>query len=122
MVTDILSRLWKDRCQVTVRMPYMKPNKSTAFKYETLFEDEPCKLSFYDNFVSANSTASMKEEVAPLKQTVKLFIAPDKEIPPGSKITVTTHTGKVIDYTHSGTPAMFTNHQEILLELFKKWA
>lgn len=121
MVTDVLTKLWKDRCNVTVRKSYKRDNKSTGFREEVIMEDVPCKLSFYDNFVSANSPATPNGNVAPLKQLVKLFIAPNITIPPGSKITVT-HNGNITDYTHSGTPAMFTNHQEILLELFDKWA
>lgn len=121
MVKDVLTRLWKDRCQVTVRVPYKRPNQSTGFREEVVMEDVPCKLSFYDNFTSANAPVTPEGAASPLKQVVKLFVAPDKEIPPGSKITVT-HNGKKVDYTHSGSPAVFTNHQEILLELFDKWA
>ncbi len=118
MVTDALNRLWKDLCKVSVRTPYPRPNQSTGFREEVIMEDVPCKLSF-DH--AASSPATPEERASQLGQRVKLFLGPDREIPPGSKITVT-HNGKTVDYTHSGPPAVFTNHQEIPLELFDRWA
>ena len=61
------------------------------------------------------------EEAAKTVQTVTLYIDPSVDIPEGSKITVTQN--KVTrDYERSGTPAVYTVHQEVPLELWEGWA
>ena len=76
----------------------------------TLFENLPCRLSF-KNISQANQT----ESFAATNQVVKLFIAPEVYVPPGSVIEVTQNevTRK---YKHSGVSAVYTNHQEIILD------
>ena len=54
-------------------------------------------------------------------QTTTLFISPDVVIEPGSKIVVT-QNGKTVAYKQSGEPALYNTHQEIILELFERWA
>lgn len=52
---------------------------------------------------------------------LRLFLAPEIKVAPGSKITIT-QNGVVGEYKNSGVPAMYDTHQEIMLELFKGWA
>ncbi|SDF61830.1 hypothetical protein [Sporomusa acidovorans] len=78
--------------------------------------DQPCRLSF--KTITGTSSADGAAAVA---QEVKLFIAPELTIKPGSKITVT-QNNVTADYESSGKPAVYTHHQEIILELFKGWA
>ena len=54
-------------------------------------------------------------------QTIKLFIAPEIDIKPGSKIDVT-HLGVTTSYKRSGNPAVYHTHQEIMLELWENYA
>ena len=120
MVNDhkaILKRLWKDLCTVTVREKVKDPQtKITHFQEVSLFKDaQPCKLSFS----SVNPTSG--GNVAAKTQTVTLLLDADLVIPPGSKITVT-HRGRDMEYQQSGVPGVFTDHQEIPLELFGGWA
>ena len=75
-----------------------------------------CKLSF----VTIKQTLE-NQNVAEVVQVTKLFISNEVDIPAGSKIRVT-QNGKTADYEKSGEPAVYTNHQEITLELFKGWA
>lgn len=89
--------------------------KLTDFVETPLFQDQPCKLSF-ETLSSTN-----EDEVATAEQAVKLFISSELVIPPGSKITVT-HQGRNFEYSQSGDPGVFTYHQEINLEKFRKWA
>lgn len=91
-------------------------SKLTDFKDVVVLEDQPCRLSF-----STITTANQTESAAELTQTTKLFISPDITIREGSKITVT-QCGVTTDYTCSGVPAVYDTHQEIVLELFKRWA
>lgn len=79
-------------------------------------EDEPCRLSF-----SSIVPVAQSKSVASVAQTVKLFISPDVQIKPGSKISVT-QCGVTTDYTFSSAPAIYPTHQEIVLDLFEDWA
>lgn len=121
MVTAVLSCMWNDRATVTVRQAYIRENKSTGFREEVTIQDLPCKLSYYNSVQSFPATENdgVKSSVI---QSVKLFLAPDVDIPPGSKIAITQPNGKTTLYTYSGVPAVFSHHQEINLELFQKWA
>lgn len=85
-------------------------------KEVTVLAGQPCKLSF-ENVTSTNQTSA----AAIVTQVTKLFIAPEIDIKPGSKIIVT-QRGRTESYTRSGQPAYFSSHQEIQLELFKVWA
>jgi hypothetical protein len=51
-----------------------------------------------------------------VSQVVTLFISPEVYIPPGSMIEVT-QNNVTRTYKHSGISAIYTNHQEIILEL-----
>jgi hypothetical protein len=83
-----------------------------------LHTDIACRISFKNN-VSNNSQPSDTASAA--VQTIKLFTYPDKAIPKGSKIVVT-QNGVTVAYKSSGEPLMYYTHQEIILELFDKWA
>ncbi|HHV41331.1 MAG TPA: hypothetical protein GXX72_00545 [Clostridiaceae bacterium] len=112
-----LQMLWKGRCTITIWEEYVDPvTKRTKFREVVAVEDEPCKLSF-----ETVSAASEHGEIASVGQVVKLFLAPEIEVPPGSKITVT-QNGVTTDYANSGQPAIYTNHQEIILTLYEEWA
>lgn len=80
-----------------------------------VLENQPCRLSF-ERLQIANQT----ESAASVTQTTKLFISPDINIKPGSKITVA-QAGKAAAYTYSGVPAVYDTHQEIVLDLFTDW-
>ncbi len=81
-----------------------------------LLENQPCHLS-----KEKDAAVSQSVSAAQVSQTVKLFIAPDIQIKAGSKITVT-QAGITAIYTHSGKAAVYDTHQEILLDLFERFA
>ncbi len=106
---------WNDRFTVIVREKATNPTtKITGFSDSIKYEDQSGKLSF-----KALDTAG-RGDFSSVAQTVKLFCDPALDIPAGSKISVT-HAGRAIDYARSGEPAIYTDHQEILLELFNGW-
>ncbi len=112
-----LQLLWKGICTVKVRQESQNPiTKRTEFIEVITHTNEPCKLS-----VETITTTNENTNAASFTQKVKLFIAPEVTIPAGSKITVT-QNGKTADYEKTGEPGIFTNHQEIVLDLFKGWA
>lgn len=114
---NALKKLWKGSCTVTVRVEQFNPTtKRTEFVEQSLIENQPCKLSI-ENITTTNNS----DNVAQLIQKVKLFLIPEISIPAGSKITIS-QNGKTAEYEKSGEPGVFTNHQEILLDLFGGWS
>ena len=81
-----------------------------------VLQDEPCRLSF-----EKMQTAVQSESAATIVQGAKIFVSPDISIKAGSKLTVT-QDNVTTDYTRSGESAIYTTHQEIMLELFKEYA
>lgn len=77
---------------------------------------QPCRLSF-----ETLKTAQQTESAAAVTQVIKLFLSPEIRVKPGSKVTVT-QDGVTVDYKCSGVPAVYPTHQEIILELFDRWA
>lgn len=78
--------------------------------------DMPCRLSF-----EKLSPAAQSETGAAIAQGVKLFLAPEIKVASGSKIIVT-QEGMTSVYRASGVPAIYSTHQEIMLELWEEWA
>lgn len=107
-----IERTYTDTCTVTENEKYTKTNKTTSFRAKTVYEDEPCRLSF-----KTVNSASGTGTVTKISQLITLFISPDIDIKAGSKITVT-HDGRTTDYKRSGFPAVYKTHQEIPLELY----
>ena len=92
--------------------------KQTNKQVVTVLEDQDCNIS-YQNVKNANSTDS----ATIITQVIKLIIAPEVIIKPGSKLIITDkRNNNVSEYKNSGVPAVYSSHQEIVLELFKVWA
>lgn len=79
-------------------------------------ENQPCKLSF-----EKLNAVVQTDAAAAISQSTKLFISPEIVINGGSKIIVE-QDGRKAEYSASGEPAVYSSHQEIMLELFKGWA
>lgn len=79
-------------------------------------ENQPCRVSF-QKIASAVQT----ETAAAVSQEIKLFLAPEIVVKSGSKIVVTQNE-RTTEYVASGEPAVYPTHQEIILELLKRWA
>lgn len=88
----------------------------TSMQEVIVLEDVPCRLSY-----QSAPEASQTESAASVAQGIKLFLAPEVEIKPGSKITVS-QAGKTEAYVCSGIAAVYFTHQEIQLKLFEGWA
>lgn len=90
--------------------------KKMGSKEVTVYKDKPCKLS-YSSINKSNQT----EVANVVTQIIKVFIAPELDIKPGSKLVITSK-GRTVEYKNSGVPAVYDTHQEIILELFRGWA
>lgn len=115
MAEKAVKSLWKDSMTVFLRQKFKNPNGTTGFQETAVIENEPCRISY------KTVTKADQQEAAKVVQEVKLLCGSALQIPPGSKIAVT-HQEKTTDYQLSGEPAVYTVHQEIILELFKEWA
>lgn len=108
-----IQSLWTGVCNIFGFKDAEDKYGVTSHAEVALFENLPCRLSF-KNISQTNQT----ESFAVSSQVVKLFIAPDVYVPPGSVIEVT-QNGITRKYKHSGISAVYTNHQEIVLEAYK---
>ena len=79
----------------------------TNFK-EVMVQSDVCCSN-----ISSNSENEADSDVT---QVIKLFMAPEINVKPGSKILVK-GVGGVVAYKSSGRPAVYPTHQEILLDL-----
>jgi len=111
-----IERMYEGRCTVFVQSGYVNPvTKRTEFVETVLYADQSCRLSFSNG---RNTTGGAP--VAEMSQGVTLFIAPELDIPVGSKIEVT-QNGDTTAYSRSGTPSRYVTHQEIKLSPFERW-
>lgn len=116
MVEKALKKLWLDYCTVYVQIEQINTlTKRTEFIEIPIIENEHCKLSF-----NSLSSAEVENNVSSKNQSITLFISNKIKIPSGSKIVITRGVN-TFTYTNSGEPKIFTNHQEIQLELFERW-
>lgn len=114
---NALRKLWDGACDVFIRETAVNKANGRNEPVETcVLRGESCRLSF-----STVTATSENSEAALVKQVVKLFISKDVTIPEGSKIVVT-QKGVTANYRRSGKPAVYSTHQELVLEHFKEWA
>ena len=122
MVTNIknpLSKLWVGKCTISTYQDVTDPETfQTTQQLVPIIVDEPCRLSQNVVAHSRYELTSVVEGVPNIEQYIVLFIRPDLDIPAGSVIEVTQH-GRTEKYKRSSKPAYYTNHQEIVLELYE---
>lgn len=112
-----LSALWTGKCTVYEFQDVTDPfTHQTVQKEIPIIEDEPCRLSYRQE-----QATNIQSGAAVVSQSIKLFIRPDLKINPGSVIEITQH-GVTCKYKGSGQPAVYCNHQEIILELYNNEA
>jgi hypothetical protein len=113
MKQNPLATLWVGKCTIYEFQDVFDPiTKQTTQTEVPVVVDEPCRLSYrYEQATNIQSGAAV------VSQSIKLFIRPDLKINPGSVIEITQH-GVTEKYKGSGKPAVYCNHQEIVLELY----
>lgn len=112
-----IEQLYEDTCTIYEEQEVTDEDTNiTSTETVAVIENQPCKISF-ENL----STTSDSDNVAEQKIAVKLFLAPEIDVKPGSTIEVT-HNGETVRYSNSGVAGKFFTHQEINLELAERWA
>ena len=112
-----IESLYDGKCTITEHQKIKRENKSTGFQDVVVLEDIPCRLSFK----TINNTNQTDTAASAVVQITKVFLAPEIQVKPGSKLTIT-QNDVTTEYKSSGEPALYETHQEIILELFKGWA
>lgn len=122
MVNNPLSVLWTGR--VTIYEYQDVKNLETFQTTQELVAtvtDEPCRVSFGEHAYAFGRTVTIDSGAPSIVQTITLFIRPDLEINAGAVIEVT-QNNVTTKYKRAAQPAVHSNHQEILLELFEDHA
>lgn len=113
----VLEETYDGICNVYAKKPVRDPETGvTSMKEVCTTENQRCHLSFSGTGVAVDTST-----VTNVPQTIKLFLAPETMIEPGSRIEVTQH-GRTETYGQSGKATVYSSHQEILLELWKGYA
>lgn len=111
-----IESLYTGTCTIYEYKPVKDPDtKRTTSKEVVVIENQPCRVSY------KNIQTSGEGNMSKLSQIIKLFISSECSIKPGSKIVIT-QNNTTTEYKNTGEPAIYSNHQEIVLELFKGWA
>lgn len=115
MKQNPLAMLWIGKATISEYQDVVDPETAeTTQELVPVVVDEPCRLSH-----TRESLVNVETGVPYLNQTIVLFIRPDLEISEGSVIEVT-QNGYTDKYKRSSKPSIYTNHQEISLELYKE--
>ena len=112
-----IQRLYTGVCDLYEYHPIKNPVTKITSHQEVKVNVNPVPCRKSTKTISAvveGSGASMP------KQVVQIFMDPSVVVKPGSKIVVT-QNGDTTAYKNSGKPAVYSNHQQIVVELFEKW-
>nr|DAF02502.1 MAG TPA: head closure knob [Caudoviricetes sp.]DAF30386.1 MAG TPA: head closure knob [Caudoviricetes sp.] len=107
---EAIQSMWAGICNIFGFKNSKNKYGTVVSEVKELYKNIPCRLSF-KNISQTEQTESMSKT----SQVVKLFIAPEVYVPPGSIFEVT-QNGVTRKYKHSGISAVYTNHQEIVLD------
>lgn len=117
MVNNPLSVLWTGRCTIYEYHDVTDPETyQTKQQLSPVVIDEPCRLSY-----NHEQATVVQSGAAVVSQGITLFIRPDLVIKSGSVIEVT-QNGVTEKYKGSTKPAVYTNHQQITLNLYEDHA
>lgn len=112
-----LATLWTGKCTIYEYQDVTdEETKQTTQKEVPVLIDEPCRLSYRHE-----QSTNIQSGAAVVSQSITLFIRADLVIKAGSVIEITQH-GVTNKYKGSGQPAVYCNHQEIVLELYENEA
>lgn len=115
-----LEKLYTDTCTVIEKQKIKTPSKQTRFKDVTVLSDVKCRLS------TSSIPYASGGDVSSIAKEIKLFVSPDINIKPGSKVIVKKilEDGITIEETYSccGYAGAYQTHREYQLEIEDKRA
>ena len=112
MVNNPLATLWVGKCTIYEYQDKTDPETfQTTQSLVPVLVDEPCRLSY-----NHEQATNIRSGAAVVSQSITLFIRNDLVIKPGSVLEIT-QNNVTERYKGSGQPAIYSNHQEIVLQL-----
>lgn len=111
-----IEKLYDAVCTVITSVEVTDENGVTYFQDVIKYENQPCRIS-----QPTVTTANNNHVVSEVGKTVNLYIAPELDIPAGSKV-IGTFNGVSTEYKSSGEPARYATYQKIQLEYVGRWA
>ena len=109
LVRRAVERLYDGRATVEEARKEKNAKNITALVWKAVAQDIPCRVSY-----KTVAPAGRSDTVDSIAQAITLFTAPDIDIKPGSRVTVT-QRGRTMRFACSGIPAVYDSHQEIPL-------
>lgn len=109
LVRRAVERLYDGRATVEEARKEKNAKNITALVWSAVAQDVPCRVSY-----KTLAPAGRSDTVDSIAQAITLFTAPDIDIKPGSRVTVT-QRGRAMRFSCSGVPAVYDSHQEIPL-------
>lgn len=114
---EALEAVYDGTCRIYGMRSVKDPETCVTRQEEVLIQEGiSCRVSF-----SGASASSESGYMTAVGQMIKLFLAPEIIVDPGSRIEVT-QNGRTECYARSGRPAVYPSHQEIVLEIWKGYA
>ena len=114
-IRNAIETLYNGLCTVTCNQEIESEDGSTEFEQVVICENQPCHLSFGSARTQEGNSATG------ISQSITLFVAPELEIPAGSKIVVLQNE-REWKYKTSTVAAVYDTHQEITFSLEDRWA
>jgi hypothetical protein len=115
MQNNPLSSLWTGRATIYEYQEVYDPETYQSTQKEVVvLADEPCRLSY-----NHEQATDIRSGAAVVSQSITLFIRKDLVVKPGSVIEVT-QNGVTEKYKGSGQPAVYSKHQQIVLQLYEE--
>lgn len=119
MVNNPLAILWIGRVTIYEYQDITDPETfQTTHELVPVVTDEPCRVSYGQSAYSRATTTEINDGAPYIAQTITLFVRPDLFIKEGSVIEVIQH-GRTTKYKRASKPAVHSNHQEVLLEVYE---
>ena len=109
LVRRAVERLYDGRATVEEARKEKNAKNITALVWSAVARNVPCRVSY-----KTLAPAGRSDTVDSIAQAITLFTAPNVDIKPGSRVTVT-QRGRTMHFSCSGISAVYDSHQEIPL-------
>lgn len=116
-ITKDLEKLYLDSCDIYEYEKYIDDN-TKALKQRLIlkYSNVRCKMS---NYICSSNLVFYKEDKFKnsIQKKIKIFLGKEFSIKAGSVIDIT-RDGEKVRYKNCSSPSIYTNHQEIIAEVF----
>lgn len=117
LVRKAIESRYDNVCSIYVYQDvFDEDTKQTKRERVMLLENIPCRLS-YQTQAFASLVSTQTDGIPENYQSVKMFIAPEYDIPENSEIEVNRY-GRLLKFKRSSVPVIHHNHQEVMVEVW----